>query len=210
MKFTEILTSNSSHLLRIHDVAVAAGLAAFLAAGGQVASAAAGLKPPAHHASPSEIDALFSALAKTDNEEDAKGIEEKIMAAFLSSGSATVDLLMTRAAAALEAHDIDTAKKLIASITEIKPDYAEAWHQRGIMQAEAGDDQGAMFCLERAVTLNPRQFEAMAELAGKMEEYGDKPGALKLYRKALALDPHFGDLARKVRALEHEVEGESL
>jgi hypothetical protein len=50
----------------------------------------------------------------------------------------------------------------------------------------------------------------MAELAGKMEEYGDKPGALKLYRRALALDPHFGDLARKVRALEHEVEGESL
>jgi hypothetical protein len=43
-----------------------------------------------------------------------------------------------------------------------------------------------------------------------MEEYGDKAGALKLYRKALALDPHFGDLPRKVRALEHEVEGESL
>jgi tetratricopeptide (TPR) repeat protein len=157
-----------------------------------------------------EIDALFSALARTDNEEDAKAIEDKIMAAFLNSGSPTVDLLMTRAAAALEAHDIDTAKKLIASVTEIKPDFAEAWHQRGIMQAEAGDDQGAMFCLEKAVTLNPRQFEAIAELAGKVEEYGDKPGALKLYRKALALDPHFDDLARKVRALEHEVEGESL
>jgi tetratricopeptide (TPR) repeat protein len=173
-------------------------------------SAGAAPKPALHHASPSEIDALFAALAKADNDEDAKGIEEKIMGAFLSSGSPTVDLLMTRAAAALAVHDTDMAQKLIASVTEIRPDYAEAWHQRGIMQAAAGDDQGAMFCLEKAVSLNPRQFEAMAELAGKMEEYGDKPGALKLYRRALALDPHFGDLARKVRSLEHEVEGESL
>jgi Flp pilus assembly protein TadD len=78
------------------------------------------------------------------------------------------------------------------------------------MLAEAGDDQGAMFCLQRTVTLNPRHFEALAELAGKVEEYGDKPAALRLYRKALALDPQMEGIARTVRALEHEVEGESL
>jgi len=60
------------------------------------------------------------------------------------------------------------------------------------------------------VTLNPRQFEALTELGNLVEEYGDKPAALRLYRKALALDPYFGDVARKVRALEHAVEGESL
>jgi tetratricopeptide (TPR) repeat protein len=210
MKFARIVTSNASHPHRLQHVVVAACLAVSFIGAGQVLSSAAAPKPPAHRATASEIDSLFAALGKAENEEEAKPLEDKIMAAFLSSGSATVDLLMTRAAAALEAGDADTAKKLIASVTEIEPDFAEAWHQRGIMQAAAGDDQGAMFCLEKAVTLNPRQFEAMAELAGKVEEYGDKPGALKLYRRALALDPHYGDLARKVRSLEHEVEGQIL
>jgi Flp pilus assembly protein TadD len=210
MKFIGIVSSNASRTACIQYVVAAVCVALSLAAAVDVAAAVPTPKPAPHHVSPSELDALFAALGKAENDEEAKPIEDKIMAAFLRSGSATVDLLMNRAAAALQAGDADRAKKLIASVTEIQPDYAEAWHQRGIMQAAAGDDQGAMFCLEKAVTLNPRQFEAIAELAAKVEEYGDKPGALKLYRKALALDPHFDDLARKVRALEHEVEGESL
>lgn len=174
---------------------------------------AAAEKPQARAAASSqtrELDQLFGALKKADSEEEAKPIEDKIAAAFLRSGSPTVDLLMTRAAVALKAGDAETAKKLIASVTEVAPDYAEGWHQRGIIRAAAGDDQGAMFCLEKAVTLNPRHFAALAELASKVEEYGDKPTALKLYRKALALDPHYDGLARKIRALEHDVEGESL
>ena len=211
MKFAKDMKTTASRPLRIQDVVVGAFIAIALVASIPVTAAVP--TPPKlapRHASPSELDALFAALGKVENDEEAKPIEERILAAFLSSGSPTADLLMTRAAAALVAHDLDTAKKLIASVTEIRPDFAEAWHQRGIMQDAAGDDQGAMFCLEKTISLNPRQFEAMAELAGKMEEYGDKAGALKLYRKALALDPHYGDLARKVRALEHEVEGESL
>ena len=174
------------------------------------ATASAAPKPPVHRPVPGELDSLFAALAKAESEEEAKPIEEKILAGFLHSGSPTVDLLMTRAAAALQAGDTATGRKLVASVTGIAPDYAEGWHQRAEMQAEAGDDQGAMFCLQKAVTLNPRHFEALAELAGLVEEYGDKPAALRLYRKALALDPHFDDVARKVRALEHAVEGESL
>jgi tetratricopeptide (TPR) repeat protein len=161
-------------------------------------------------ATPSEIDALFAALGKAESEDEAKPIEEKILTAFLRSGSATVDLLMTRAATALHAGDTGTGKKLIAAVTDVAPEYAEGWHQRAEMLAASGDDQGAMFCLQKTVTLNPRHFEALAELAGKVEEYGDKPAALRLYRKALALDPQMEGIARTVRALEHDVEGESL
>ena len=172
--------------------------------------AAAGPKPPLHRASPGQLDSLFSALAKAESEDDAKLIEERILAAFFHSNSPTVDLLMARAAAAAHAGAGDTARKLIAAVTNVAPDYAEGWHQRGEMQADAGDDQGAMFCLQKTITLNPRQFEALTELAGLIEEYGDKQTALRLYRRALALDPYFDDVARKVRALTHELEGESL
>jgi Flp pilus assembly protein TadD len=172
------------------------------------------LAAPAMAAAPkhpaNELDALFSALGKAQSEQEAKPIEDKIMTAFLRSGSPTVDLLMTRAAAAAQAGSDDLARKLVSAVTNVAPDYAEGWHQRGVMQADAGDDQGAMFCLEKAVTLNPRNYEALADLAGKVEEYGDKPGALRLYRKAFALDPHFDGLDRKIRALTKDVEGESL
>lgn len=174
------------------------------------AAAPAAPKQPPQRPVPGELDPLFAALAKAQSGEEAKPIEEKILTAFQRSGSPTVDLLMSRAAAAAQGGDDATAKKMVASVTGIAPDYAEGWHQRAEMQAEAGDDQGAMFCLEKTVTLNPRQFEALAELAGLVDEYGDKPAALRLYRKALALDPYFDDVARKVRALEHAVEGESL
>ncbi|MFL6690432.1 MAG: hypothetical protein ACJ8IR_09660 [Alphaproteobacteria bacterium] len=173
-------------------------------------TAFAAAKLPARHPPPNELDNLFSTLAKAGSEEEAKPIEEKILTAFFRSDSPTVDLLMTRAAAAAHAGAADTAKKLISSVTAIAPDYAEGWHQRAELQDDAGDDQGAMYCLEKTVTLNPRHFEALTELGSKIEEYGDKPGALRLYRKALALDPYFEDVARKVRSLEHEVEGESL
>lgn len=186
-------------------------MVAFLLAFSLVASAApAAAAPRSAKPAGSEIDALFSALGKAQSDEEAKPIEDKIMAAFLRSGSATVDLLMTRAAAAAQTGNGDLARKLVSSVTAVAPDYAEGWHQRGLMQDEAGDDQGAMFCLEKAVTLNPRNFEALAELAGKIEEYGDKRGALRLYRKAMALDPYFDGIARKVRALAKDVEGESL
>jgi len=167
-------------------------------------------KPRAHHVSPGELDALFGALAKAQSEEEAKPLEDKILEAFFHSNSPTVDVLMARAAAALHGGAGDTARKLIAAVTNVAPNYAEGWHQRAEMLADAGDDQGALFCLQKTVTLNPRQFEALTELGNLVEEYGDKPAALRLYRRAQALDPYFGDVARKVRALEHAVEGESL
>ena len=36
-----------------------------------------------------------------------------------------------------------------------------------------------MVNLQKTIALNPRQFEAYAELAGMLEDYGDKAGALR-------------------------------
>jgi predicted TPR repeat methyltransferase len=78
------------------------------------------------------------------------------------------------------------------------------------MQADAGDDEGAMVSLQEAVVLNPRQFLAMGELAEMLEEYGNKDGALRLYKRALALDPQLEGAAKRVQALEKSVEGQGI
>jgi Flp pilus assembly protein TadD len=167
--------------------------------------------PLAAHAAPKPpLDVLFAQLAKTHSAEDAKPVETQILALFEQSGSPSVDLLMTRANAALSAGDKTTAKQLMDSVVGIAPDYAEAWHQRAAMQADAGDDEGAMISLQRTVHLNPREFAAYSELGSLLEDYGDKKGALDAYRKALALDPHLEGVDKHVDKLARDAEGEKI
>jgi len=157
-----------------------------------------------------QLDRWFAELAKADSPEEAKPIEDKINAAFKQSGSPSVDLLMTRANAALNAADNRTAGAILAAVTKLAPAYAEGWHVRATLDAGSGNDGGAMLSLQKVVSLNPRNFAAMAELAVMLEDYGDKKGALALYRKALALDPQLEGAARSARALEKEVEGQGI
>ena len=161
-------------------------------------------------AAPSEEDKLFAQLHDADSPDTAHPIEQKLDGLFKVSGSPSVDLLMTRAQAALNGANNGTARKLLDAVTTVAPHYAEGWRARAAMQAAAGDDAGAMVSLQKAVTINPRHFEALADLAEMLEQYGDKSGALKLYRRALALDPQLSAAARSEKALSKEVEGQGI
>jgi Flp pilus assembly protein TadD len=175
-----------------------------------VTAAHAAVAPPHRAPTPSDLDTLFAALAKSRSPEDAKPIETQIENRFLASGSPSVDLLMTRAAAALAGNDKPVARKILDAVTDVAPTYAEGWHQRGKMQAETGDDAGAIISLNKAVTINPREFEALAELGTVLLSNGDKKDALGQLRKALALDPHLENLDKEVQALSRDVEGEKI
>ena len=161
-------------------------------------------------APPNSLDALFAQLKTVERPEEAKPIEQQILAQFLRSGSPSVDLLMTRADAALQAGQKDVARKLYDTVTDLAPRYAEGWHRRGIMQSEANEDSQAMVSLQKTVELNPRHFEALEQLGGMLEDYGDKPGALKMFRRALAIDPHYEGLQRHIDGLSRDVEGQGI
>jgi Flp pilus assembly protein TadD len=162
------------------------------------------------HDENAQLDKLFADLAKTTSPDQAKPVEDRIMALFVQSGGPTVDLLMKRASIVLEAGDKDTTKKIIYAITTIAPGYAEGWHRRAMLEAAANDDSDAMISLEKTVTLNPREFEAQAELGKLLEAYGDKKAALAAYRKALAVDPHMEGVDSREQQLAREVEGEKI
>lgn len=182
--------------------------AIFLALFVPVAAQAANAQ--AHPIQKPMLETLFEQLEHAGSPEDAKPIEDRIGSIFLQSGSASVDLLMSRAAAAQAAGDKDAAKKLVEAVTSVAPDYAEGWHSRANFQRAMGDDAGAMVSLEHTILLNPRQFAALFELGNMMEDYGNKAAALKLYRKALDLDPQLEGARRHVDALTRDVEGQGI
>jgi Flp pilus assembly protein TadD len=157
-----------------------------------------------------QLDRWFQDLAKAESAEEAKPIEDKIEAAFRQSGSASIDLLMSRAKEAVSAADSKSAAAIVASVTRLAPNYAEGWRLRATLEAAAGNDSAAMLALQRVVTINPRHFIAMAELAGMLEDYGDKKGALTLYRKVLTLAPRHEGAGSRIRELEREVEGQGI
>ncbi len=161
-------------------------------------------------APPKPIDALFAQLHAAQSPEEAKTIEDQIVALFQQSGSPSIDLLMVRATAAQAAGDKDTARQILEAVTTLAPKFAEGWHSLGLLQSDAGEDENAMASLQKTIALNPRQFQAMEQLGEMLEEYGDKPGALKMFRAALALDPQYEGLARHVSALARDVEGQGI
>jgi len=155
-------------------------------------------------------DQLFAQLKKADSAEEAKPIEEKLAEMFRASGSASVDLLMSRVHAEQGTADAKTAKKLIDAVTQIAPGYAEGWHVKAAMEAAADDDTNALISLQKTVQLNPKNFTAMVELGEMLEDYGDKKTALGLYRRAMDLDPQLDEAKRKVRELQTAVEGRDI
>ena len=157
-----------------------------------------------------QIDRWFADLAKAESAEDAKPLEDKIEAAFRQSGSPSLDLLIGRAKQAVGGGDSKTAAALVVSINKLAPDFVEGWRLRATLDAAAGNDASAMLALQKVMTLNPRHFPAMAELAGMLEDFGDKKAALDLYRKVLALDPKHESAVDRVRALQRDVEGQGI
>jgi tetratricopeptide (TPR) repeat protein len=186
---------------------------AFLMLASGVAVAAPAKPAPNPTPKPAPVvtqDQLFAQLKKAESAEDAHPIEEKLAGFFRVSGSASVDLLMSRVKAEQAAADSKTAKKLIDAVTQIAPGYAEGWHTRAAMEAAANDDTNALISLQKTVALNPRNFTALVELGEMLEDYGDKKGALALYRRAQDIDPQLDEAKRKVRELAVSVEGRDI
>src|SRR5215218_5407829 len=75
-------------------------------------------------------DFLFGALKAAPDETSAKHVEARIWAIWLQTPSDTAALLMTRAKAAMEAQQMETAQKLLDSLVKLRPDYVEAWNRR--------------------------------------------------------------------------------
>ena len=156
------------------------------------------------------LDFLFGALKVAPDEASAKNIEDRIWAVWLTSGSDTCNLLMSRVKTAVDAERYDLAIRLLDSILELKPGYVEAWNRRATVFFLKKDYGSALADLRQVLAREPRHFGALSGLGAIMLDVGDEKNALDAYRRALAIDPHLKGIADKVKTLTEKVEGRDI
>jgi hypothetical protein len=156
------------------------------------------------------LDELFKRLAATTDPDEGKGIAGAIERVWLRSGSDTADLLMQRAAAAVQAKDLPLALELLDRVVAIEPDWVEAWNKRATARFMTNDVNGAMADIDRVLKLEPRHFGALAGMGFILEREGLDKRALEVFRHVLTIYPGQPDIKKLVDRLAPEVEGRDI
>lgn len=158
------------------------------------------------------LDDLFAQLADTGlPEAEARTLEREIWGIWRESGSATVDLLMSRTRQlGGPGGTPEQVATLFDSITRLAPDFAEGWNKRATAYYMNDEYQQALADIERTLRLEPRHFGALSGLGMIMVDYGDEVRALRAFRMALEINPHLPDIAEEVRRLQSAVEGQGI
>lgn len=155
------------------------------------------------------IDDLLALLATPDLQ-NWEEVEGKIRVEWSRSGSASMDLLLSRAQTALEAGDIVAAIEHATALTDHAPDFAEGWNILGASYYQANLYGPALDAIERTLQLNPRHFAALRGLALILEELGDRDRALFAYRAAADIHPHMDGVAEAIERLSVAADGQKI
>ncbi|KPP85912.1 MAG: Tetratricopeptide repeat/TPR repeat [Rhodobacteraceae bacterium HLUCCO07] len=156
------------------------------------------------------MDELFDRLQRADDSRDAAQIEQEIQMEWRKSGSPAMDLLHKRGRDALERRDFDAAIEHFGALIDHAPDYAEGWHGRARAFFAKGHHGLAVADLERALALDPRQYEALFGLGVILEQL-DRPGpAYDAFGLVLQLHPHHERAAAAIKRLDRGVNGVEL
>jgi len=156
------------------------------------------------------LTTLYDQLKQAPSEEAAELVVKAIEKVWRQSGSDTADLLMERAALAIQAKNLPLAMELLSALVQVAPEYAEAWNQLATVHFMQDDYRKAMQGLRQVLTLEPRHFKAIEGLALILRELGDKKGALRAVRRALAIHPQLKSAKQAEDELMRDVEGQGI
>jgi tetratricopeptide (TPR) repeat protein len=111
------------------------------------------------------LNDLYDILRQAKDKQTAAPVIAAIKEAWSFSGSPTTDLLLDRAAAAIEAKDAPVALKLIDAAMELQDDFPRAYLMRAMVHVVQGDSRRAIDDLRRTIALDPKNFLPYGMLA---------------------------------------------
>lgn len=154
------------------------------------------------------LDELYAGLAEADTPEAAERIAREIQLMWMESGSATVDVLMSRAGKAIQADDHALALDLLDVVVILKPSFAEGWNRRATVHYMREDFGKSLVDIERTLALEPRHWGALSGLAIIQRRLGFKEEALGSFKRALEVNPGLENATKAINDLEKDAEGE--
>lgn len=178
----------------------------FLLAALMLALAACGPRATAPPPNPA-LDKLFVELAAAPNAAEAAPIEQRIWGVWNNSGSPTVDILLERAQAAEAAGELDRAHALLDKAASVKPDFAEIYSRRAVLEFKSENPPDAVRDIEKTLALEPRHFAALTGLGMIYESMGAEKAALEAYESALEIHPNLEAAKAGVARLKPAMEG---
>jgi tetratricopeptide (TPR) repeat protein len=149
-----------------------------------------------------QLDKLFGVLHQTTTNQDFAKIELEIWALWAHNDSATAEVLLSQAVAAMNAQEYTAAEKMLVQLIETYPAYAEAWNKRATLYYMMKRYDASLIDIGHVLDLEPRHFGALAGKGMIMRAQGKNIDALKAYREALAINPHMEAVAAAVKELE--------
>lgn len=153
---------------------------------------------------------LYTRLATAPDEQTAAQLASAIEQLWQHSGSATADLLVARASAAIDADRRDLAMKLLNAAVELQPDFAEAWNRRAYLFYLQDDYKRALGDIRRVLALEPNHYKALEGLANILRELGEKKAALGALDSLLKVHPNAAGAKKARDDLKLEVEGQGI
>ena len=163
----------------------------------------------AQEADETDESVLLERLAQADAK-DAISLDRQLQALWSKSGSASMDLLLKRGRDALEDDKVDEAIEHLTAVTDHAPEFAEGWYWRASAYFEAELFGPALADLERALSLNPNNYNAIHGLGAILETFGDQKRAYEAYLRVLAIHPHHKKVGQSVERLRPLVVGKEL
>ena len=153
---------------------------------------------------------LIRQLAEATSPANAGILAGTIRKLWRDSSSASVRLLMERAAILIAEHEQKPALGILDSIVEIAPDYGEGWFMRAVLLFQMNELGRAMHDVGQALDLNPSHFDALRQLGLILNRLGDQKGALNAYQRAEKLYPLLPGIQDAIKELKTQIEGEAI
>lgn len=157
----------------------------------------------------SPLDTMYAQLQSAPKAEAVR-IGNEIRHALSKSGSPAMNLLLKRGRAALERGDTRRAIQHLTALTDHAPGFAEGFHARSVAYARVGKMGPAMADLERALSLEPRNFAAIYSLGALLEQVEQPDLARRAYLQLRDIHPHFEDVDEALARLDAQVGGSDI
>lgn len=158
----------------------------------------------------SKLDELYAELAAAEDAAAREQISRRIRQIWMESGSATVDLLMTRSGQAIRIKDYALALDLLDVVVVMEPSFAEGWNRRATVHYMREDFGKSLVDIERTLALEPRHWGALSGLAVIQRRLGFEAEALDTYKQVLEIHPELENATEAIEDLQKGADGEPV